>query len=115
MLNTPVIQYTAAIIFALAVLHTFFTKYFQHLAHTDSRHAGLWHLLGEVEVVFGFWSAILLLFITFISDQKQAIDSSAIWSTALPQSFRSRLWSVAIFYAYHLFRCLVLLLPNLLP
>ncbi len=73
MLNTPIIQYTAAIIFAVAVLHTFFTKYFQHLAHTDSQHAGLWHLLGEVEVVFGFWSAILLLFITFIGDEKQAI------------------------------------------
>ncbi|PRC91614.1 putative Na+/H+ antiporter [Solimicrobium silvestre] len=70
---TPFIQYTAAVLFALAVLHTFCTKYFQHLAHTDSKHAGLWHLLGEVEVVFGFWSCILLLFITFSSSSKQAI------------------------------------------
>jgi len=70
---TPFIEYTAAIIFAIAVLHTFFTKFFQHLAHTDSKHAGLWHLLGEVEVVFGFWSAILLLIMTFANDEKQAI------------------------------------------
>lgn len=70
---TPFIEYAAAIIFAIAVLHTFFTKFFQHLAHTDSKHAGLWHLLGEVEVVFGFWSFILLLVLTFATDAKQAI------------------------------------------
>jgi hypothetical protein len=72
MLDTPLIQYSAAALFALAVLHTFFTKYFQHLAHSGSKHAGLWHLLGEVEVVFGFWSFILLLVITFAGDEKQA-------------------------------------------
>jgi len=73
MVITPFIQYAAAAIFAIAVLHTFFTKFFQHLAHTDTKHAGLWHLLGEVEVVFGFWSLILLLAITFANDEKQAI------------------------------------------
>ncbi|MET3107702.1 MFS family permease [Oxalobacteraceae bacterium GrIS 2.11] len=70
---TPMIQYVAAILFALAVLHTFFTKFFQHLAHNDTKHAGLWHLLGEVEVVFGLWSFVLLLFIGFMSSEKQAI------------------------------------------
>jgi hypothetical protein len=70
---TPFIEYTAAVIFALAILHTFCTKYFQHLAHTDSAHAGVWHLLGEVEVVFGFWSFILLLFIGFSTSSEQAI------------------------------------------
>lgn len=73
MVITPFIQYAAAAIFAIAVLHTFFTKFFQHLAHTDTKHAGLWHLLGEVEVVFGFWSLILLLVIGFASNEKQAI------------------------------------------
>ena len=70
---TPVIQYSAALIFALAVLHTFCTKFFQHLAHTDSAHSGLWHLMGEVEVVFGFWSFILLMFIGFSSSSQEAI------------------------------------------
>jgi len=70
---TPFIEYAAAAIFAIAVLHTFCTKFFQHLAHTDSKHAGMWHLLGEVEVVFGFWSLILLLVITFANNEKQAI------------------------------------------
>jgi len=70
---TPLINYAAAVIFALAVLHTFSTKYFQKLAHTDTHHAGLWHLLGEVEVVFGFWAFVLLMFITFASSLTQAV------------------------------------------
>ena len=49
-------------LFALAVMHTFSTRYFEHLAHTRTAHAGLWHLLGEVETVFGFWAIVLLLF-----------------------------------------------------
>ena len=73
MIVTPFIQYAAAFIFAIAVMHTFCTKFFQHLAHTDTKHAGLWHFLGEVEVVFGFWSFILLLVISFANSQKQAI------------------------------------------
>jgi hypothetical protein len=49
-------------LFAVAVAHTFLTKYFEHLAHLQPNHAGIWHLLGEVEVVFGFWAFILLAF-----------------------------------------------------
>ncbi|NDG57476.1 MAG: hypothetical protein EBX55_03230, partial [Betaproteobacteria bacterium] len=54
------IQSIGAGIFAIAVLHTFSTKFFEHLAHTRPRHAGVWHLLGEVEVVFGFWAIVLV-------------------------------------------------------
>ena len=51
------IQLIAAVLFAVAILHTFSTKFFEHLAHTRPAHPGLWHLLGEVEVVFvsGRW------------------------------------------------------------
>lgn len=56
------IEIAGAVIFGLAVLHTFSTKWFDHLSHAGGRHAGLWHLLGEVEVVFGFWALILVLF-----------------------------------------------------
>ena len=55
------IQIIGAALFAVAILHTFATKYFEHLAHTQPAHAGLWHLLGEVEVVFGFWALILVI------------------------------------------------------
>lgn len=50
----------ASALFAVAVLHTFSTRYFSHLAHRYPRHAGLLHLLGEVEVVFGFWAFMLM-------------------------------------------------------
>ena len=53
------IQLIGAALFAVAILHTFSTKFFEHLAHTRPAHAGLWHLLGEVEVVFGFWALVL--------------------------------------------------------
>ena len=56
------IELTGATLFGLAVVHTFSTKYFEHLAHTRPGHAGLWHLLGEVETVFGFWAFVLLIF-----------------------------------------------------
>jgi putative Na+/H+ antiporter len=56
------LEITGAALFALAVLHTFSTRYFEHLAHTRTAHAGVWHLLGEVEAVFGFWAIVLVLF-----------------------------------------------------
>ena len=55
------IQYLAAAIFAVALVHTFAAKQFERLSHRFPRHAGLFHLLGEVEVVFGFWAIVLVL------------------------------------------------------
>jgi Na+/H+ antiporter NhaD/arsenite permease-like protein len=52
-------EIVAAAIFAVAVLHTFSTKIFERLAHRYPTHHGVFHLLGEVEAVFGFWSIIL--------------------------------------------------------
>lgn len=73
MINPTSIQLIAAVLFALAVVHTFSTKYFEHLAHIQPQHAGIWHLLGEVEVVFGFWAMVLILFIFALSGQHEAI------------------------------------------
>ena len=58
----------ASIIFLIAVLHTFCTSYFEKLANQNPDHAGLWHLLGEVEIVFGFWASILVIFMWFSND-----------------------------------------------
>lgn len=55
------IELISAALFAVAILHTFATKFFERLAHTHPRHAGVWHLLGEVEVVFGFWALLLVV------------------------------------------------------
>ncbi len=54
MLNASTIELIAAALFAIAILHTFSTKYFERLAHKRPAHAGIWHLLAEVEVVFGY-------------------------------------------------------------
>lgn len=73
-MNAPtLIQIIGATLFAIAVLHTFSTKFFEHLAHTQPRHAGIWHLLGEVEVVFGFWAMVLMLFMFAVSGKQEAI------------------------------------------
>ena len=70
----PLLPWIAAGLFALAVLHTFCTKYFEHLAHTRPRHAGLWHLLGEVEVVFGLWALVLTVAMFVLVGQTATLD-----------------------------------------
>lgn len=72
-MNPPtLIQIIGAALFGLAVMHTFSTKFFETLAHTQPRHAGIWHLLAEVEVVFGFWALVLMLFMFGISGKQEA-------------------------------------------
>ncbi|MBU3581801.1 putative Na+/H+ antiporter [Polynucleobacter sp. AP-Capit-er-40B-B4] len=73
-MNFTPIELGASVIFATAVLHTFCTGYFESIAKKSPRHAGLWHLLGEVEIVFGFWAAILVIFISLQSDLSTAKD-----------------------------------------
>lgn len=68
------IQAIASILFALAIVHTFCTRYFEHLARLQPAHAGLWHLLGEVETVFGFWAIVMLGFMAALAGQGEALD-----------------------------------------
>ncbi len=60
-MSDAVIQHIALALFGLALAHTFAAKQFERLSHRFPRHAGLFHLLGEVEVVFGFWAIVLIL------------------------------------------------------
>ena len=60
-MNPDLVQTLATVLFAVALAHTFATKQFERLSHRYPRHAGLFHLLGEVEVVFGFWAIVLVL------------------------------------------------------
>lgn len=64
----------SAIIFGLALLHTFSAKSFEALVHRFPKHQGLFHLLGEVEVVFGFWALILIILMAGFTSGKQAIE-----------------------------------------
>ncbi|MET3495682.1 putative Na+/H+ antiporter [Variovorax boronicumulans] len=73
MTDTP-IQWIAAAIFAVALLHTFSAKQFERLSHRYPRHAGLFHLLGEVEVVFGFWAIVLVMVMALVGSGSAALD-----------------------------------------
>jgi hypothetical protein len=68
------VEIAGAIAFAFALIHTFLAKRFEVLAHRHPEHAGLFHFLGEVEVVFGFWASILLIAIIVLAGPKQALD-----------------------------------------
>lgn len=68
------LQLTSAILFAIALVHTFSTKLFHSLSKRHPRHAGLFHLLGEVEVVFGFWAFVLVLAMALLAGGSQAIQ-----------------------------------------
>lgn len=67
------IELIAAILFAIALIHTFSAKHFERLSHRYPRHAGLFHLLGEVEVVFGFWAIVLIFCMALIDGGEKAL------------------------------------------
>jgi hypothetical protein len=66
-------QLIGAILFGCALLHTFCANYANVLAKRHPRHAGLLHLLGEVEVVFGFWAFVLVVAMAIVSGGATAI------------------------------------------
>jgi hypothetical protein len=68
------INLIAAILFGLALVHTFAAKSFERIADRSTRHAGLFHLLGEIEVVFGLWAFIFISIMAFVSGGDRAIE-----------------------------------------
>ncbi|MDR2452029.1 MAG: putative Na+/H+ antiporter [Candidatus Accumulibacter sp.] len=67
------VQWIAAVLFLLAILHTFSAAHFERIAHHCKEHAGVFHLLGEVEAVFGFWALIMLLMIATLLGPAEAV------------------------------------------
>ena len=68
------IQLIAAVLFGLALAHTFAAKSFERLADRYPRHAGLFHFFGEVEVVFGLWALVLIVAMAIVSGGAEAIQ-----------------------------------------
>ncbi len=60
-MNASSLQLFCLVVFVLAIAHTFSTGIFERLAHSQPKHAGLWHFFGEVEAVFGLWALVLVL------------------------------------------------------
>ncbi len=73
-MNPTTVQIVAAVIFTIAVLHTFSVKFFEKLAHRHPAHAGIFHLLGEVEAVFGFWALVLVVFMAVSVGPQGALE-----------------------------------------
>lgn len=71
------IEIIGTVIFALAVLHTFVASSILKFAHRFPKGSGreaLFHLLGEIEVVFGFWAAVMMITWSAIESPKAAIS-----------------------------------------
>ena len=66
------LQVAGALLFALALVHTFSTALFERIADRRPAHAGIWHLLGEVEVAFGFWAMAMVLLIMMVAGRPAA-------------------------------------------
>jgi hypothetical protein len=72
--SQPTLQAVAAVLFALALAHTVAAKQLERLSARYPRHAGLFHLLGEVEIVFGFWAIVLVITMAIIAGPGQALE-----------------------------------------
>jgi len=73
-MTATTIQWIAAFLFAGALIHTFTASYFERLAHHSKHHSGLFHLLGEVEAVFGIWALFLVIAMAFAVDLNSAVE-----------------------------------------
>ena len=72
------IEALATFLFAVAIIHTFSVPVFARLANKKGPHSGLWHMLAEVEAVFGVWAFALVVFMIVsvgASDAVSYIDS----------------------------------------
>ena len=64
----------ATILFGLAIVHTFSVPIFAKIADRPGPHQGLWHLLSEVEGVFGLWATIFLVFMAATGGVSAAVE-----------------------------------------
>lgn len=71
------LEILSTVLFGLAILHTFSVKRFQHLAKKykeGSVGENLFHLLGEIEVVFGIWAGIFILYFLLSQGTQAGIE-----------------------------------------
>jgi len=75
-MNPTAIDIFATTCFLIAIIHTFSVKHIQRLANDypeGSVAENIYHLLGEVEVVFGLWAAVFLCYLGLQSGTTEAI------------------------------------------
>src|SRR5688500_1016075 len=77
MLNPAAKEVVATVCFAAAIVHTFSVRSFHKFSRRyreGSAARTLFHHLGEIEVVFGIWAAILLIYLLFSESAQIAIE-----------------------------------------
>lgn len=70
-------EYVATGLFVAALLHTFSVSFLQRLGSrfpSGSFLENLFHLLGEVEVVFGLWAVVLVIYIALMSGMENGVQ-----------------------------------------
>jgi hypothetical protein len=72
-MSPTLVQGIALIIFVVAILHTFSVKFFKSLAQKFPKHHNIFDMLGEVEIVFGFWAIVLVLIIFFLLGKTETV------------------------------------------
>ena len=73
-MSPTLVQIIALVIFVVAILHTFSVKFFKSLAQKFPRHHNIFDMLGEVEIVFGFWAIVLVLTIFFLQGKTETVN-----------------------------------------
>lgn len=71
------IEILGTLFFAIAVLHTFLVGKILNLSHRfakDSLWSNVFHLLGEIEVVFAIWASLFMAIYIFVEGWTSAID-----------------------------------------
>jgi hypothetical protein len=57
---SPSLQTIGTALFFVAILHIFTTPWLKKLADTHHRFTTVWHLLSEIELVFGLWAIVFI-------------------------------------------------------
>jgi len=76
-MNPSALEILGTLIFAIAVIHTFLVQKILNLSHhfpKNSIMAGFLHLMGEIEIVFGFWAGLFLACMIYLNGIQATID-----------------------------------------
>ena len=86
-MNPTIVELAGTIFFGLAIIHIFMVHKFIGFAHRFPKGSipeKAFHYIGEIEVVFGLWAAIFLIFYSFIEgfahyDSDQLLVKGALY------------------------------------
>lgn len=73
-MSPTLVQSLALAVFIIAIIHTFSVKLFKSLAQKFPRYHNIFEMLGEVEIVFGFWAIVLVLIIFFVLGKTETVN-----------------------------------------